>query len=533
MKRGFAFVACVVAAAVLSGPASAASFKGVIVAKDAKRKAVVTVSAGAVRTVRAKRAFVRLRVGQRVAVNARRLADGTFTARSLRPAGAGKHVRFRAVVVRGQRARLIVSAGSSVFALRLRGLGTLSAGNDGKLGAGDKVAVEAGVGNGKLEADPGDVEEIGHASVLELEGIFLATTKDGFDLAVVHRGLVHVVVPDGTIVPTFQAGDQIEVYVKVGEDGSFTFVKGRSDERNYGKGKEPGEYRAEGVLVGKSPLSVSVRGEKGTMTCALPSGLDLSFFRIGEKAKLVCVSRDGSLVMIKLKTENGYLSGDGSGELGTYGVLTAMSSTSISVRREDTTLTRCYLRSPLDLSLFRLGEKVKMRCSLEAGTWMFGSLWGESASIDHDGVIEQFVYGALQPRTNDEVVVRRADGTLFGCHGPAELNLTYFRANEQVKLRCRLDGTTRTLLSVSGERYSVGADGSAELYVYGLLTANTGSSLTVTAEDSTTHGCNYPAGLDLSAFPLGTHVKIHCHLVGSAFQLEYVKSDAAVVEVGH
>lgn len=93
-------------------------------------------------------------------------------------------------------------------------------------------------------------------------------------------------------------------------------------------------------------------------------------------------------------------------------------------------------------------------------------------------------------------------------------------------------GGARTLLSVNGERYSVGADGSAELYAYGTLTGNTGSSLTVTAEDSTTWSCAYPAGLDLTSFPLGTHVvKMHCHLIGGALQLEYMKSDSAVVEV--
>ena len=178
--------------------------------------------------------------------------------------------------------------------------------------------------------------------------------------------------------------------------------------------------------------------------------------------------------MIKLKTENGYLSGDGSGELGTYGVLTAKSNASISVRREDTTLTTCAFRAAVDMSLFRLGEKVKMHCHLEAGKWIFSSLSGESASIDEHGAIELYVYGALQARSGAEVVVRKADGTMFGCNAPAELNLSYFRANEQVKLRCRLDGGARTLLSVNGERYSVGADGSAELYVYGSLTGNSG-----------------------------------------------------------
>jgi hypothetical protein len=533
MKRFLAFAAFAAVAATLTGTANAASFRGVVVAKDAKRKALVTAAPGAIRTVRAKGQFGRFKIGQRVVVSARPMADGTFTATKIRPVGRTKRVRFRAVVVRNASARLIVSGGSSVFALRMRGRKNSSAGNEGGLAPGDKVNVDADVKDGAIEASPEDVDETGHVSVLELEGIFLYTTKDGFSLAVVHRGLVNVAVPDGMLVPPFKAGDQIEVLVKVGEDGSFTFMKGRSDEHEYGKGKDGGEYKAEGVLVGKSPLSVSVRGDKGTLACAIPAGLDMSFFRIGERAKLICVSRDGDLVMIKLKTENGYLSGDGSGELGTYGVLTTKSNASISVRREDTTLTTCAFRTPIDMSLFRLGEKVKMHCDLEAGKWMFGSLWGESASIDEHGVIEQFVYGALQSRTGAEVVVRRADGTMFGCNAPAELNLSYFRANEQVKLRCRLDGGARTLLSVNGERYSVGADGSAELYVYGTLTGSTGSSLTVTAEDSSTHTCNYPAGLDLSKFPLGTHVKAQCHLVGGAFQLGYMKSESAVVEVKH
>jgi hypothetical protein len=532
MKRFLAIVACSTVAAVLTGTAGAASFRGVVVSKDAKRKALVTASPGAVRTVRAPARFAHVKVGQRVAGNASRLSDGTFRAQSLGIVGRGKQVRFRAVVVKGARVQLIVAAGSSVFAVRLRGLNTSAAGNGGNLDAGDKVAVDARIENGKLLTGPGGVDQIGHASVLELEGIFLNTTNEGFDLAVVHRGLVHVAVPDGMILPTFKAGDQIEVLVRVGNDGGFTFIKGRQDERNYGKVEE-GEYTAEGVLVGKSTLSVSVRGEHGTLTCAIPAGLDMSFFRIGEKAKLVCVSRDGDLVMIKLKTENGSLSGDGSGELGTYGVLTAKSAASVSVRREDTTLTTCKLRAALNLSLFRLGEKVKLRCHLEAGDWIFASMSGDSASIDEHGAIEQYASGALQARSGPEVVVRMSDGTLFGCQAPAELNLSYFRANEQVKLRCRLDGSARTLLEVGGERYRVGADGSVELYAYGTLTAQSGTTLTVTAEDAATFTCSYPAGLDLSSIPLGTRVKVHCHLVGAVLQLDYLKSDSAIVEVGH
>jgi hypothetical protein len=457
MKRVTMLVAALVVAAGSAGAADAARFGGVIVAKDAKRKAVVVVSRGSVRTVRTPTKFRHLRVGQRVAANARKLSDGTYVAATIRGQGRVSRVRFRGVVVRQDRraGRLILSAGKSVFAARMTGLSPSSAAPDNGLAPGDKVAVDGDVGKGSLEAD--EVDEVGHADLLELEGIFLHTTSGGFAIAVVHRGLVSISVPDGAIVPPFKAGDQVSVLVRVEANGSFTFRKGRSDLRDHGKHKDEAKFEAQGVLVGKSPLSVSVRGEKGTLTCAIPAGLDLAFFRIGEQAKLLCVSRDGDLVMVKLRTENGYVSGDGSGELAQHGVLTAKSATSIAVRREDTTLATCSLARAVDLSYFRVGEKVKLRCRLEADRWVFASLHGESASIDEDGRVE--------------------------------------------------------------------------LYAHGTLTAKTETSLTVTTSDGQTLTCAFAAGLDLSKFPLGTQVKLHCHKLGGDFRLAYMKSETAVVEV--
>jgi hypothetical protein len=89
----------------------------------------------------------------------------------------------------------------------------------------------------------------------------------------------------------------------------------------------------------------------------------------------------------------------------------------------------------------------------------------------------------------------------------------------------------KTLLSVHGERYTLGADGSAELYAHGSLAAKSGDSLTVTAEDSSAFTCAFPAGLDLSPFPLGASVRVHCQRIAGAWQLRYVKSETAVVEV--
>jgi hypothetical protein len=172
-----------------------------------------------------------------------------------------------------------------------------------------------------------------------------------------------------------------------------------------------------------------------------------------------------------------------------------------------------------------------MQCRLEAGKWIFGSLYGENASIDEHGRVELYVHGTFQGRSGPAVVVRRADGSDFGCNAPESLNLSYFAVGEQVKLVCRVDSSSRTLLSMRSERYTVGADGSVELYAYGTLTAKSDSSLTVTTSDASTFTCAFPAGLDLSKFPVGAQVKLHCHMVVGSFRLDYMKSETAVVEV--
>ena len=81
---------------------------------------------------------------------------------------------------------------------------------------------------------------------------------------------------------------------------------------------------------------MSVRGEKGDPVVRDPgAGLDRA--RIGEKATLLRGVPRRRSHHDEAKTESGYVSGDGSGQLSQYGVLTTKSATSIA-RREDTTL---------------------------------------------------------------------------------------------------------------------------------------------------------------------------------------------------
>jgi hypothetical protein len=141
--------------------------------------------------------------------------------------------------------------------------------------------------------------------------------------------------------------------------------------------------------------------------------------------------------------------------------------------------------------------------------------------------------GLLQPRTGVPVTVRRPNGSMFSCNAPADLDLSYFTTGEHASLTCRVDGGVNTLLKIRSERYEVGADGSVSVYLHGTLDAKTDTSVTVRAGDGHTVMCTVPSGTNLAAFGVGTSVKMHCHKLGGQFRLEYLKSDSAVIEVGH
>jgi hypothetical protein len=534
MRRAIVF-AVAMAALVAAPTAAAGSFSGVTVAKDAKRKSVVVVSGRSVRTVRAGAHYARVRIGQRVVVSAARLADGTYQAARLRPAGRAQRIRFRAVVIKNDRGlrRLILSAGGSVFAVKVGSGGRTTAGTGGGgLAPGDRVEIVA-----KLSAAAtwkGDAKETGRAKLAELEGIFLEKKGNGFDLAVVERGLVHVDVPEGAVLPNFEAGDQVRMVVLIGRDGSFTFIRGADEGERpqpYKPGPKEGFY-AEGALAEKDPYSVTVRTEGDKrVSCAVPSGMDLSIFRVGERVKLHCVSRENRDVLVKIHSNYGWVKADGSGELSVHGALSKGNGT-VSVRREDGLSMACSVPGGIDLGVFRSGEAVKLYCRLGADGFVFAAMYSESASLDSDGVLRLHASGLLQERTGVPIAVRRPDGSLFGCNAPADFQLSYFTVGERVTITCRVDAGANTLLSAESERYTVGADGSVEVYVYGSVSATTATSVSVTAADSTILSCSVPAGTDLSKFPVGTSVKMHCHRIAGEFRLEYLKSDHAVLEIG-
>jgi len=220
--------------------AGAGTFKGIVVAKQVRRHALVVASkTGVVRTVHTHR--LATRIGSRVGVSARRLPDGTFSAKRVKTTGRARTARIRGVVARRTHAGFLISAGHSLIAVRSSHNFSLNDTGSGPK-PGDVVVVTVGVGNnGELDED--NVEHDGHAQKLELEGKILSVTPatssaDGEIVLQVGKSSIDVVVPAGTTLPTLNPGDSVQLKVRLSGD-TFTLVS--SQDENDDQGDDDGD----------------------------------------------------------------------------------------------------------------------------------------------------------------------------------------------------------------------------------------------------------------------------------------------------
>jgi hypothetical protein len=215
--------------------AGAGTFKGIVVSKQSSRHALVVASkTGKVRTVHTDR--LATRVGTRVAVNARRLPDGTFSAKRVKPTGHARTAKIRGVVARRTTAGFLISAGHSVIAVRTHRSFSLNGTGSGPK-PGDIVVVTVGVGsNGELDED--NVEHEGQAQQVELAGSVVSVTPatssaDGEIVLKVGKSSIDVVVPAGTTLPTLNPGDSVRLKVELSGD-TFTLVQSQHENDDEG-----------------------------------------------------------------------------------------------------------------------------------------------------------------------------------------------------------------------------------------------------------------------------------------------------------
>jgi hypothetical protein len=451
MKRYLLLLAVSIAAlaVVLPATAGAATFRGAVVAKDAARKALVTASSdGTVRTVRLHAKFNRFRVGSTVAVRGAKLPDGTYSAAAVRKLGKARGTHVRGTVVGRVGAQLVMSAGGSVFALRLTGKTGASEGSG--LKPGDRVDCHVRFKGGSPEARSGDVDKVGHDGQLELEGIYLTTGDDGtLEVAVVHRGRVFVAVPDDVEVPDFTAGDEIALVVTVGDDGSFTLVKARN-ENDQGEGHDDGgtdigheQFSVPGILsaIGVDGLSVKVQERPEPVRCTFkPGSVDLSGFAVGQWVYVTCKYGEGRFVLVSIKHKDAPPPpGDYLSAVGTIDSLDA-GLVSVDVDGSEDPVS-CAVPAGWNLLGFVEGDTVKMYCVKgDGGAWTLKALVSDHASITPDGswfMVEGSIASLDAAQISVDVPERDEP---VSCAVVAGADLSAFHVGDDVTMKCKLLG---------------------------------------------------------------------------------------------
>jgi hypothetical protein len=467
MKRFLLLLAASIGAlaVVLPATAGAATFRGAVVAKDSARKALVTASKdGTVRTVRLHTNFNRFRVGSTVAVRGVKLPDGTFSAAAVRRLGKARGTHVRGTIVRQLAARLVMSTGGSVFALRLAGKQGAA---EGGLEPGDRVDCAVHFKGGSPRTRRDGVDKIGHDGQLVLEGIYLSSDEEGtIELAVIHKGRVFVKVPENVEVPDFQAGDEVALVVTVEADGSFTLVKGESenepgegDDGNVDIAKE--QFSVPGVLsaIGVDGLSVKVQGHDQPVRCTFkPGSVDLSGYEVGQWVYVTCKYAAGRFVLVGIKHKDAP-SPPGDSPLGVSGTIASLDSgqVSVEVAGSDDPVS-CDVPAGMDLLGFTEGDVVKMYCvENEDGGYTVKALVSDHASVSPEGSWF-FVHGTILTVNSAQISVAvEGHASPVTCAVVAGADLSSFHVDDVVTMKCKLigDGFKLKLLESATAHYEL------------------------------------------------------------------------------
>ncbi|HSS81468.1 MAG TPA: hypothetical protein VLK24_09755 [Gaiellaceae bacterium] len=470
MKRYLLLLAASIAAlaVVLPATAGATTFRGAVVAKDTARKALVTASKdGTVRTVRLHTNFNRFRVGSMVAVRGSKLPDGTYSAAAVRRVGKARGTHVRGTVVRQLAGRLVMSAGGSVFALRLAGKKGASDGTG--LQPGDRVDCDVHFKGGNPETRNEDVDKVGHDGQLVLEGIYLSTDEQGtIELAVIHKGRVFVNVPGDVQAPDFQAGDEVALVVTVEDDGSFTLVRGESENKP-GDGDDDGkvdigkeQFSVPGVLsaIGADGLSVKVQERPEPVRCTFkPGSVDLSGFEVGQWVYVTCKYTEGRFVLVAIKHKDAPPPPPGDGPIGVHGTIVSLGSDQVGVEvdgHEDP--VSCDVPAGMDLLGFVEGDVVKMYCvPNEDGGYTLKALISDHASVSPEGSWF-IVHGTIHDLNSTQISVDVAGrDDPVACPVAAGADLSAFHVGDAVAMKCKLigDGFKLKLLESATAHYEL------------------------------------------------------------------------------
>ena len=338
MLKLTAVAAALAVGLVMPALAQAGTVRGTVVAKQAKRHVLVVATHG--RDVKSARVSTRqlrnTRLGARVVLTGKRLADGSLHVSRLRRLGQAKRAALSAVVIKAGSRRLLLAGGGSAFSIRLsHGARVLA--SAATVHPGQKVDAEVEFSDGQTVGR--DVQENGAAAVIDFSGVVTAIDPGSFTVS--SDGISTVVqLPAGVVLPPIvQVGSEVEVVASIsGSTLTLTTIKldDESSQDNGGSNvDEQGQVEAEGFVTALDSGSITIQpGDNASpVTFAIPTGFTVpSGLIVGSVVEARGDMENSVLTLTRIELKN--TNGD-QAELEAEGTVTAIDSGSITIQTSD------------------------------------------------------------------------------------------------------------------------------------------------------------------------------------------------------
>jgi hypothetical protein len=333
-----AIAAALLVPALAQAGTATASVKGTVVAKQAKRHVLVLATAR--RDVESARVSARqlrkTRLGARVVVAGKRLADGSLHVTRMRLLGHAKRARLSAVILKAKARRLLLAGGGSAFSIHLSH-GTRLLASAASVHSGERVDAEVEFSHGRTVGRT--VHENGDAPLIDFSGVVTAIGTTSFTVS--SDGISTVVqLPDGIQLPSLvHVGSEVEVVAAISNSSlTLTTIKldDESSQDNGGSSvDDQGGVRAEGFVVALDSSSITIQpGDNASpVNFAIPTGFTLpSGLVVGSVVEARGDVENGSLTLtrLELKTDDG-----DQAELEAEGTVTALDTGSITIQTND------------------------------------------------------------------------------------------------------------------------------------------------------------------------------------------------------
>jgi hypothetical protein len=314
--------------ALAHGATTAAKVRGTVVVEQANRRVLVIAARhGEVQSARVSARQLRhTRIGERLALAGRRLADGSLHVTTLRRLGSAKRARLSVVVLRARARRLLVAGGGSAFSIRLGRSTRLLAGK-GSVRPGQEI--EADVELSDEGAFGTKLQDTGEAPLIDFSGVVTALGSTSF--TVTTDGIQTVVqLPDGVVLPAIvHVGSEVEVVAAI-TGSTLTLTSIKLDEENPGDDGgtdvDEGRVKVEGFVTGLDTVAGSITVQPGDdaspVAFAIPPGFTLpGVVGVGSVVEARGEMVDGVLTLtrIELNTDDGE-----QGEVEAEGTVTAL-----------------------------------------------------------------------------------------------------------------------------------------------------------------------------------------------------------------